>query len=163
MADPMHDAAEPLQYLSFSLGEDAFALEITVIREIIRSAQLASVPMTPPHIRGVINLRGAVLPVIDLAVLFERAPIIPTKRTSIIVVESREGDTALEFGIMVDSVSAVIEIDPSQIEPPPSFGAPVRTDYVAGIGKLDGQFLVILNPRSTFSVSHMAADSAAAA
>lgn len=148
--------AESHQFLTFSLAQDCFALGIANIREIIRNASLANVPLMPRHIRGVLNLRGAVVPVIDLAVLFERAPIAINKRTSIIVIEIVDAGEPMEIGIMVDAVAAVIDIAPERIEAAPGFGTPVRAEFIDGIGKLDDGFVIILNAQATFSLSRMA-------
>ena len=149
---------ETKQYLTFSVGREVFALGISTIKEILRNVQLATVPLMPAHMRGVINLRGSVVPVIDLAVLFQRNPSEIDKRTSVIVLEiSYEGEM-LDIGIMVDSVSAVIEIGDEKIEPPPSFGTPVRAEFIEGLGKLDEGFVIILNAERTFSLRQMAPD-----
>jgi len=144
------------QYLTFSLGKEVFALGIATIKEILRNVQPATVPLMPAHMRGVINLRGAVVPVIDLAVMFDRAPLELTKRTSVIVLEIMDDDEMMDIGIMVDSVSAVIDIGDEKIEPAPSFGTPVRAEFIEGLGKLDDGFVIILNAERTFSLRQMA-------
>jgi len=143
------------QYLTFSLGKEVFALGIATIKEILRNVQPATVPLMPAHMRGVINLRGAVVPVIDLAVMFDRAPLELTKRTSVIVLEIMDDDEMMDIGIMV-SVSAVIDIGDEKIEPAPSFGTPVRAEFIEGLGKLDDGFVIILNAERTFSLRQMA-------
>lgn len=147
--------AETKQYLTFSVGKEVFALGIATIKEILRNVQLATVPLMPAHMRGVINLRGAVVPVIDLAVLFERNPSEVSKRTSVIVLEITDEGESLDIGIMVDAVSAVIEIGAEKIEPAPSFGTPVRAEFIEGLGKLEEGFVIILNAERTFSLRHM--------
>jgi purine-binding chemotaxis protein CheW len=154
-ADEEEAAVEHSQFLTFTLGIDRFALGIGNIREIIRNTNLASVPLMPAQIRGVLNLRGAVVPVIDLAVLFERERIAINKRTSIIVIDIVDQGEPMEIGIMVDAVAAVIDIAPERIEPAPSFGAPVQSEFIDGIGKLDDGFVVILNAQATFALSKM--------
>lgn len=153
-------SAEIKQYLTFSLGKEVFALGIATIKEILRNVQIATVPLMPAHMRGVINLRGAVVPVIDLAVLFDREPLLGTKRTSVIVLEITDDDEVLDIGIMVDAVSAVIEIGDERIEPAPSFGTPVRAEFIDGLGKLDEGFVIILNAERTFSLRQMAPEPA---
>ncbi len=149
---------ETRQYLTFSVGKEVFALGIATIKEILRNVQLATVPLMPPHMRGVINLRGAVVPVIDLAVLFGRDASEVSKRTSVIVLEITDEGESLDIGIMVDAVSAVIEIGAEKIEPAPSFGTPVRAEFIEGLGKLDEGFVIILNAERTFSLRQMAPD-----
>lgn len=155
-AQPDDDGHTELrQYLTFSLGEVVFALGIESIKEILRNVHPATVPLMPPHVRGVINLRGAVVPVIDLALLFKRPALVVGKNTSIIVLElSDEGDT-LEIGIMVDAVAAVIDIAADRIEPAPAFGTPVRSEFIEGIGKLSEGFVIILHAARTFALSQM--------
>ena len=150
------DVTETRQYLTFSVGTEVFALAIATIKEILRNVQLATVPLMPSHMRGVINLRGAVVPVIDLALLFERSATEISKRTSVIVLEISDEGESLDIGIMVDAVSAVIEIGEERIEPAPSFGTPVRAEFIEGLGKLDEGFVIILKAERTFSLRNMA-------
>lgn len=148
--------AEQQQYLTFTLGDEMFAIGILSIREIIEYGNLTRVPMTPPFIRGVINLRGAVVPVIDLAVRLEREPREATKRTCIVIIEVEYGDGRHEMGIVVDAVSEVLEIPPEDIEPPPEFGAHIRIDFISGMGKIDGRFIILLDASRVLSVDEVA-------
>jgi purine-binding chemotaxis protein CheW len=147
---------ESRQYLTFSLGEEVFAAGILVIKEIIQFGQLTTVPMMPSYIRGVINLRGAVVPVIDLYARFGRGDAAVGKRSCIVIIEVMQEEESHVIGIMVDAVSAVIDIATDQIEPAPSFGASVRTDFIEGMGKVDDKFVIILDVRRTFSVGELA-------
>lgn len=149
-------AVEARQYLTFSLGSELFAVGILVIKEIIQYGQLTSVPLMPAHIRGVINLRGAVVPVIDLNVRFGRAAAQVGKRTCIVMIEVVHEGESHDIGIMVDAVSAVVEISADQIEPAPSFGANVRADFIEGMGKLEDRFVIILDVSKTFTLSDLA-------
>lgn len=144
------------QYLTFLLGGEMFAIEILNIREIIEYGSLTTVPMMPNFIRGVINLRGAVVPVIDLSVRFGRAPVEVTRRTCIVIIEIENADERQDIGIVVDSVSEVLEIPTSMVEPPPSFGARIRTDFIHGMGKVNDRFVIILNVLNVLSVDEMA-------
>lgn len=101
--------------------------------------------MTPPFIRGVINLRGAVVPVVDLAVRFGRQPRENTKRTCIVIVDIASGEGRQELGVVVDAVNEVLEIPRTDIEPPPEFGSRIRNDFIAGMGKIGGKFVIMLN------------------
>jgi purine-binding chemotaxis protein CheW len=150
-------AGESGQYLTFSLGDEVFAVGILVIKEIIQFGQLTTVPLMPPYIRGVINLRGAVVPVIDLYARFGRGTAPVGKRTCIVIIEVKHEGESHDIGIMVDAVSAVIEIAQDQIEPAPSFGSSVRTDFIEGMGKVNDQFVIILDVARTFSVGELAA------
>ncbi|MDO8775430.1 MAG: chemotaxis protein CheW [Burkholderiaceae bacterium] len=148
------------QYLTFMLGGETYAMGILTIKEIIEYGNLTEVPRMPPFIRGVINLRGAVVPVIDLNARFGKAATQVTRRTCIVIVEVVGGDDAqMEtqvVGVMVDAVNAVLEIAPNEIEPPPSFGAHIRADFMNGMGKVNGKFVIILNIHRVLSVDEMA-------
>ncbi|MBC7416217.1 MAG: purine-binding chemotaxis protein CheW [Herminiimonas sp.] len=146
---------ENAQYLTFSLGSELFAVGILVIKEIIQFGQLTTVPLMPAHIRGVINLRGAVVPVIDLQARFGRGAAQVGKRTCIVIIEVSHEDERHDIGIMVDAVSAVIDIGADQIEPAPAFGASVRIDFIEGIGKVNDRFVIILDVTRTFSLGEL--------
>ncbi len=152
------ETAEQRQYLTFSLGEEMFAIGILAIREIIEYGQITEVPMVPPFIRGVINLRGAVVPVLDLSVRFGRPASETTKRTCIVIIEITDpsGLRNQQMGIVVDAVSEVLEIAASEIEPPPSFGARIRNDFISGMGKVNGRFIVILDVDRILSLDEVA-------
>jgi purine-binding chemotaxis protein CheW len=153
-------AIEQQQYLTFSLGEEMFAIGILAIREIIEYGALTEVPMVPPFIRGVINLRGSVVPVIDMAVRFGRPASEVTKRTCIVILETSDGGLTeghgQQMGIVVDAVSEVLEIPPEEIEPPPQFGARIRIDFISGMGKVNGKFVVLLEVNRILSLGEVA-------
>ena len=149
-------SGEVLQYLTFTLGGEMFALGILNVKEIIEYGNLTEIPMMPSFIRGVINLRGAVVPVIDLAARFGGQPATAQRRTCIVIVEMMQGSDKYDLGIMVDAVSEVLEIGTGEIEPPPSFGAKIRADFIAGMGKVEGRFVIILDIQSVLSVEEMA-------
>lgn len=151
-----HAGSEPQQYLTFTLGGEMFAVGILNVKEIIEYGNLTQIPMMPPFIRGVINLRGAVVPVVDLAARFGNATSTVQRRTCIVIAEVVQDDARHDIGIMVDAVSEVIEIAASEIEPPPSFGARIRADFIAGMGKVAGQFVIILEIQKVLSVDEMA-------
>jgi len=115
------------------LDDEMFAIGILSIREIIEYGFVTEVPMTPPFIRGVINLRGAVVPVVDLAVRFGRPARDNTKRTCIVIVDIESAKGSQEMGVVVDAVNEVLEIPPDDIEPPPEFGARIRSDFIKGM------------------------------
>ena len=147
---------EQSQYLTFLLGGEMFAIDILNIKEIIEYGSLTTVPMMPEFIRGVINLRGAVVPVVDLAVRFGRKSMEATKRTCIVIIEIEAEDERQDVGVVVDSVSEVLEIPQSEIEPAPAFGARIRADFIQGMGKINGRFVVILNANHVLSIDEMA-------
>jgi purine-binding chemotaxis protein CheW len=138
-------AAAPAQYLTFVLAGEIYAIGILAIKEIIEYTALTSVPMMPAYLRGVINLRGAVVPVTDLAVRFGKSPSSITKRTCIVIIEIETEGQRHDVGVMVDVVNAVLEIPASEIEPAPAFGAQMRADFIAGMAKVDGKFVILLD------------------
>ncbi|WP_292936418.1 chemotaxis protein CheW [Noviherbaspirillum sp.] len=144
------------QYLTFMLGGESFAIGILVIKEIIEYGNVTVVPMMPEFIRGVINLRGAVVPVVDLSARFGRKPSETTRRTCIVIIEVMADGDRQDVGVIVDTVNAVLEIPGDQIEPPPTFGARIRTDFIRGMGKVNGKFVIILNVDKVLSVDDLA-------
>jgi len=146
----------PSQYLTFALGGEMFAVGILNVKEIIEYGHLTEIPMMPAFIRGVINLRGSVVPVIDLSARFGGKTTEVSRRTCIVIVEVSDGDLRHDIGIMVDAVSEVLDIPGSEIEPPPSFGAKIRADFIFGMGKVDGKFVIILNIDKVLSVEEIA-------
>ena len=143
---------EPLQYLTFMLGGEAFAIGILTIKEIIEYGHLTEVPMMPASVRGVINLRGAVVPVVDLQARFGRPASPVTKRTCIVIVETGDADDGQVIGVVVDAVNEVLELPASAIEPPPSFGAAIRRDFVCGMAKVRGKFVIVLDAANVLSI-----------
>lgn len=149
-------AAEQQQYLTFVLGGEMFAIGILCVKEIIEYGHLTVVPMMPDCIRGVINLRGAVVPVVDLGSRFGKRSTDLTRRTCIIIVEVECDGERQDIGVIVDAVSEVLEIRQDQIEPTPAFGARIRTDFIHGMGKVDGKFVIILNANAVLSLDDLA-------
>lgn len=144
------------QYLTFALGDDVFAMDIRTVREIIQYSAMTTVPLMPDFVHGVINLRGAVVPVIDLQARFGRRPAGVNKKTCIIIVDLSRENEKVELGLMVDAVIEVIDIPQTQIEPPPQFGASIQRDFILGMGKVAGEFIVILEPERALSIDDMA-------
>lgn len=145
------------QYLTFKLEDEMFAVGILNIREIIEYGDLTSVPMMPDFVRGVINLRGQVVPVIDLQVRFGREHSTVGKRSCIVIVEVEFEAEHHVIGIMVDAVSEVLNISDSDIERAPAFGARLRTEFISGMGKINGEFVIILDVDHALSVTELAA------
>lgn len=147
--------SEMQQFLTFALGGEMFAVETLSVKEIIEYGQLTVVPMMPDFIRGVINLRGAVVPVIDLGARFGRGGTEVTKRTCIVIIEVPTGEETQVIGVVVDAVSEVLEIPASEIEPPPAFGARIRADFIHGMGKVGGKFVILLDVGKVLSVDEI--------
>jgi len=145
------------QYLTFMLGREMFAVGILGIKEILEYEAPTDVPLMPSFIKGIVNLRGAVVPVIDLCARFGRVPTAISKKTCIVIVETNSKEDTQVLGVLVDAVNEVLEIPHSDIEPAPSFGASVRTDFIEGMGKVRGKFVIILNVDNVLSVTEMEA------
>jgi len=148
--------AEHGQYLIFTLAGETLAIGILAIKEIIEYGDLTEVPMMPEAVRGVINLRGAVVPVIDLAARFGRSRTQVSRRTCIVIVEIEEQGSRHDVGVIVDTVNEVLEIAPADIEPAPSFGARLRTDFIAGTGQIGGRFVITLDVQRVLAVDVLA-------
>jgi purine-binding chemotaxis protein CheW len=147
---------KPLKYLTFALGEDTFAIEIRSVLEIIQHGIMTMVPLMPDFVRGVLNLRGAVVPVIDLQARFGRSPASFDKMTCIVIFDATHDGEKMALGLVVDSVSEVIAIAQSQIEPAPQFGTIINRDFIRGLGKVDGKFVIILEPDRALDIEDMA-------
>ncbi len=143
------------QYLTFMLNGEMFAIGILGIKEIIEYGSITTVPMMPDCIRGIINLRGAVVPVVDLSARFGRASTAVTRRSCIVILEAGNEEKQ-DIGIVVDAVSEVLEIPDSDIEPAPSFGARIRADFISGMGKVNGKFVIVLEAAQVLSIDEMA-------
>ncbi|WP_246237623.1 chemotaxis protein CheW [Caldichromatium japonicum] len=145
------------QYLTFVVAGERLAVPIEVVKEIIELPTITRVPLTPDAIRGVINLRGSVVPVIDLGARLGRSPIVPTRRSCIVLVEVQAVGEAQVLGMLVDEVKNILEIGRDDIKPPPSFGATIRTDFIAAMGRVDEAFVVILEVDHLLSIQELAA------
>ena len=144
--------AERAEYLTFGLAGRMFAANIQRVREIIPAGAMTKVPMTPRFVRGILNLRGAVVPVIDLQSRLGWAPAVVTPYTCIVIIESPSTAGPTLLGLMVDAVSEVIEIPATEIEPPPPFGTPIRHELIEGMARREDGFLVILKPTQAFDL-----------
>lgn len=146
---------EESQYLTFISGGEVFGIVIVRIKEIKEYSSVTTIPMMPDYVKGVINLRGNVVPIIDLPVRFGREKSIITKRSCVIIVEVEHEEESIDIGILVDAVNEVIEIPALSIEKVPSFGSKLRTEFVQGIGKLENQFVILLNVNQVLSISEL--------
>lgn len=142
---------ETTQYLTFKLDEEVFALDISQVREVLDFTALTKVPRTPEFMRGVINLRGSVVPVIDMRLKFGMSKTEQTVSTCIIIVETNLDSEKVVLGALADSVQEVIELEPGQIEPPPRIGTRLNTDFIKGMGKRDDEFIIIFDIDRIFS------------
>ena len=144
------------QYLTFHLAAEVFAIDIRSVREIIQYGAMTTVPLMPSFVRGVINLRGTVVPVIDLHARFGRPAAKVGKKTCVVIFDAMREGERVELGLMVDAVSEVVDIAADAIEPPPNFGTSVRRDFIRAMGKRGDRFVIILEPDRAFDVDEMA-------
>lgn len=150
-------AAAPSQFLTFYLGQELFGLSILGIKEIIEYRAPTPVPSMPACVRGVINLRGAVVPVMDLQLRLGRSAGGVTRRSCIVIVALEQEHGAQAIGVLVDAVSEVLDIPLEQIEPAPSFGAGIRRELLHGMGKLGERFVILLDRTQMLRVDEIAA------
>lgn len=143
------------QYLSFSAAGTTYAMSIASIKEIIQYGSISMIPLMPAFIRGVINLRGAVVPVIDLAARLGFPPSKPNRRTCIVIVEIHHGDERFELGVVVDGVSEVLELSAADLEPPPSFGSTIRSDFIQAMAHIRGQFVIVMRLDQVLSITEV--------
>lgn len=141
-----------IQHLSFRVRQATYALPIELVREIIEYSDVTPVPMMPAFIHGVINLRGNVVPVLDLAARFGFEPTVANKRTCVVIIELQQQEQNQRIGLVVDAVDAVLDIDPHQVVAPPPFGAGIRTDFIAGMARREQAFTLILNIAQVLSL-----------
>lgn len=144
------------QFLTFMSAREVYAIDTLCVREIIEYGQVTTVPMMPDFIRGVINLRGSVVPVIDLQARFCKGATQQGSRTCIVILEMVQGGELHVLGIVVDSVSEVIEIELAEIKSAPSIGNRIRADFIRGMVKVRGEFLTVLQIEQVLSVSEIA-------
>ncbi|MCE1188878.1 MAG: chemotaxis protein CheW [Ignavibacteria bacterium] len=147
--------SEVRPYLTFTLEKELFAVDVAKVREVLDYTTITKIPRTPEYMRGVINLRGSVVPVIDLRLKFGMEKCEHTIKTCIIVLEISFEDELLILGALADSVEEVFELEPSQIEPPPRLGTKFKAEFLHGMGKRDEQFLMILDIDKVFSTEDL--------
>lgn len=143
--------SEPIQYLTFKLQEELYAVDVANIREILDFTTVTKVPNTPDFMRGVINLRGSVVPVIDMRLKFGLPETEKTVDTCVVVMEISLDGQAVILGSLADAVQEVLEIEPDQIEPAPKIGTRLKTEFIRGMGKHDDKFIMILDIDKIFS------------
>ncbi len=145
------------QYLTFKLADEVFAIDVSKVREVLDFTTITKIPRTPDFMSGVINLRGNVVPVVDLRLCFEMSRTEKTVNTCIVVMEMLiEGESTV-IGALADSVEEVIDLEPEQIQPAPRMGTQIRTDFIKGMGRRDAQFIMILDIDRVFSAEELSA------
>jgi purine-binding chemotaxis protein CheW len=148
---------ETRQYLTFKLGNEVFAIEVAKVREVLDLTTITQVPRTPEFMAGVINLRGAVVPVVDLRLCFDMSKTANTRNTCIVVVEVLLDNESTIIGALADSVEEVIDLEPEQIQPAPRIGTQIRVDFIKGMGRRDVNFIMILDIDRVFSADELIA------
>ena len=143
------------QYLTFRLAEEIYAMEITKVREVLDYTRITKVPKTPEFMRGIINLRGGVVPVVDLKRKFDMGETKRAVDTCIIIVEVEVENETTMIGTLADSVREVVELSAAQIEPPPKIGSQIRTEFIKGMGKQEENFIIILDINTIFSAEEL--------
>jgi len=153
----VNEITETRQYLTFKLGNEIFATDVAKVREVLDLTTITAIPRTPDFMSGVINLRGSVVPVVDLRLCFEMSKTESTQNTCIVVVEVLLDNESTIIGALADSVEEVIDLEPDQIQPAPRIGTHIRTDFIKGMGKRDAQFIMILDIDRVFSAEELSA------
>ena len=150
------EIAETTQYLTFKLDDEIFALDVGKVREVLEYTSITKVPRTPDFMLGVINLRGSVVPVVDMRLKFDMEKTEKTVNTCIIITEVEMDDDITVLGALADSVQEVVDLEPEQIEPAPRIGTSINTDFIKGMGKSDEHFTMILDIDKVFSSEELA-------
>lgn len=150
------EATKNNQYLTFTMGDENYAVPVCEVREVLSVPKVTRIPRMPPYLKGVVNLRGSVVPILDLKLRFGMGETAITPATGIIVVEipvgdGEDGDRMLHLGMFADTVKKVITIGDGEIEPSPTIGMRIQTSFITGIGRVDEGFIVILNIREVLS------------
>jgi purine-binding chemotaxis protein CheW len=145
------------KFLTFSIGKELYGMDIGSIKEIMEYSSVTRVPRTPLHVRGVLNLRGNVVPIIDLSARFYGYPSTVTRYSCIVVVELDVAEERLTIGVMIDALREVVDVQEEDIENTPGFGAKIRNDFIAGIGKVHGEFVIMLNLERVLDIEELAA------
>jgi purine-binding chemotaxis protein CheW len=151
----VREESEIQQFLTFMLKGEIFGLNILPIKEIIEFGKITPVPMVPGYVRGVVNIRGAVVPILDLSARFGWESSDITKRSCIVIAEVEQDQGSLDIGLVIDSVSEVIDIPNEAIKAPPSFGAKIDSDFITGMAKLNDELVILLNPNRILSAGQL--------
>ncbi|MBL9204137.1 MAG: chemotaxis protein CheW [Opitutaceae bacterium] len=152
----MSTLTEPAQYITFKLGDELFAINVTQVREVLDLSQITKVPTAPSYMRGVVNVRGSAIPVIDLRMKFGLPRTADSVTTRIVVMELTLDGESTVIGGIADSVHEVIELEAAQIKPPPSLAMRWRSEFIQGLGKRGDEFIILLDIAAVFSSDELA-------
>jgi purine-binding chemotaxis protein CheW len=147
---------ETAQYITFKLGQESFAINVAQVREVLEIPQITKVPTAPHYMRGVVNVRGKAIPVVDLRLKFGLPPVPDTLQTRIIVIELELDGESTVVGGVADSVHEVIELEPGQINPPPRIAMRWRTELINGMGRRGDEFIILLDIQAMFTLEELA-------
>lgn len=153
---PMNAVLQTAQYITFKLGDESFAINVAQVREVLDLSQVTKVPTAPAYMRGVVNVRGSAIPVVDLRLKFGLPKVPDTVHTRILVLELTLGGEPTVLGGIADSVHEVIELSPSQINPPPSIAMRWRSEFIQGMGRRGDDFIILLDIAAVFSTEDVA-------
>ena len=151
----MNAIAHATQYITFRLGDELFAINVAQVREVLDLTPITKMPLAPPCMRGVVNVRGSAVPVVDLRVRFDLPPLPETVNTRILVLEMEIDGESVVLGGIADSVHEVIELEPGQIQPPPTIAMRWRNEFIQGMGKRGEEFIILLDIKTVFSVAEL--------
>ncbi len=143
------------QFLTFHVGSEAYGIEVNNVREVIEYEEVFRIPAVPGYISGVINLRGEVVPVIDLAYRFFHRTSEITKLSCIVIVEVESGNEVMLIGFVIDAINAVLDLPGNSIEPTPSFGAKIRSEFISGVGKVNDKFIILLHVNKVLDIDEL--------
>lgn len=158
--DDLKTAEDARKYLSFLIGSEKYGIDIVNVKEIIEYGQVTRVPLAPQCIRGVLNLRGSVVPIVDLSSRFYGYRSTITRLSCIVVVEIEQMEERIPMGLLIDALHEVVDIHPESTEQTPGFGAKIRTDFIQGIGKTHGRFVILLNLDRVLDIEELQAEDA---
>ncbi|HSV97014.1 MAG TPA: chemotaxis protein CheW [Spirochaetota bacterium] len=156
--DEMNMADNARKYLTFLIGSEKYGVDIVNVKEIIEYDQVTRVPIAPPAVRGVLNLRGSVVPIIDLSARFYGYQSTITRLSCIVVVEIEHQEERIPMGLLIDALREVVDIKPANTEQTPGFGAKIRTEFIQGIGKTHGRFVILLNLDRVLDIADIQAE-----
>lgn len=156
--DDLKTAEDARKYLTFLIGSEKYGVDIVNVKEIIEYGQVTRVPLAPQSIRGVLNLRGSVVPIVDLSSRFYGYRSTITRLSCIVVVEIEQREERIPIGLLIDALHEVVDIQPENTEQTPGFGAKIRTDFIQGIGKTHGRFVILLNLNRVLDIEELQAE-----
>jgi len=155
LGDQENNDQDYQQFLTFFLGNETYGIDVTYIKEVIEYENVYGIPLVPGTIKGIMNLRGEVAPVVDLTHLFYHESAEISKLTCIVIIEKSYENEIITIGVMIDAIKAVVNLTDDEIEDTPGFGSKISHDYISGVGKLDGDFIILLDINKVLDVDDL--------